>query len=114
MPYKDKEKQKEAQRKHYLDNKKAYRKAHRKCLETLRLRVEEYKGKIGCLHCAEKRPQTLQFHHLNPDEKEDSIAKMVWRYRSWQDIVEESNKCIILCANCHLMLHYYLRYPEAN
>ena len=61
--------------------------------------VGEYGSK--CICCGyDKFVGALQFHHLNPSEKEfglthSGICKSIERMR------EEAKKCILVCANCH-------------
>ena len=45
----------------------------------------------------------LHFHHLDPNAKERCISDLVNCSRS--RIIAEVNKCVVLCANCHLRLH---------
>ena len=45
----------------------------------------------------------LQFHHVNPEEKDVGWNKL--RLRSWEKIDAELEKCEILCANCHAVEH---------
>lgn len=45
----------------------------------------------------------LQFHHINPEEKRYQLSS--GNCHSWEEDVEESKKCILLCANCHIELH---------
>ena len=67
-------------------------------------RAIEYKGG-KCLDCevAHNRPEVYQFHHLNPEEKDSSWDKL--RLKSWDKIVAEIDKCVLLCANCHIIRH---------
>lgn len=63
-----------------------------------------------CEHCGdsfEGHPEVLDFHHLNPSEKEISPARLF--ARAWKNITPELDKCIILCANCHRIEHARLR-----
>ena len=46
----------------------------------------------------------LEFHHLNPDEKEFNISHD-GKTRSWEKIKVELDKCMLLCANCHREIH---------
>jgi hypothetical protein len=70
----------------------------------MKLRAIEYKGG-KCLDCGEKFPHYVyDFHHVNPDEKEITPAKLFGRY--WHNIVAELDKCVLLCANCHRIRHY--------
>lgn len=57
-----------------------------------------------CIDCGyNKHPAALQFHHLNPEEKEFNWTKM--RLKRWDKIEKELQKCILLCANCHSIRH---------
>ena len=57
-----------------------------------------------CSECGEDRTVTLVFHHEDPDEKEFSLAKPAGH--SLEQVKEEINKCVLLCANCHMVEHY--------
>lgn len=46
----------------------------------------------------------LEFHHLKPELKEDSIMRLL-RCFSYKKALEESYKCILVCANCHREIH---------
>jgi len=45
----------------------------------------------------------LEFHHINPDEKEFSFSS--FQSLKWEKIVSEMQKCICVCANCHREIH---------
>ena len=46
----------------------------------------------------------LDFHHLDPTQKEFDISK---KCRStWKNLKPELDKCILVCKNCHTMIHY--------
>jgi 5-methylcytosine-specific restriction endonuclease McrA len=64
----------------------------------------EYKG--GCCQKCEydKCITALEFHHLNPLEKDFSIS-VSGNTRSWAIIEAELDKCILVCANCHREIH---------
>ena len=50
----------------------------------------------------------LEFHHLNPEEKEFTISKKNVNNNTIkiEDLKREADKCILVCANCHAELHY--------
>ena len=50
--------------------------------------------------------QALEFHHLDPNEKDFSFGSN--SNRSWADTRNEIKKCILVCANCHREIHYNL------
>ena len=46
----------------------------------------------------------LDFHHLDPDEKDFTISS--WRKSAkWANLVVEVKKCVLLCSNCHREVH---------
>ena len=63
-----------------------------------------YKG--GCCQlCGYDRwVEALEFHHLDPAKKEFGISGNGYS-RSWEKGTEETDKCVFLCANCHLEFH---------
>jgi hypothetical protein len=64
----------------------------------------EYKGG-KCEKCDYSRcPDALEFHHLDPTEKDFSISKS--RLTKFDErVTRELDKCIMLCANCHREEH---------
>lgn len=68
--------------------------------------------KVGCKLCPENDIDCLDFHHVNPTEKEDTISTLVWS--STPILVAEIAKCVVLCANCHRKLHAKLKRGEPN
>lgn len=68
----------------------------------------EYKSTLKCERCGENHPATLQFHHLDPSEKEIGISKALTNGWSKKKIILEVSKCQVLCANCHFKTHYEL------
>lgn len=64
----------------------------------------EYKG-FKCEKCGyDKCIDALEFHHLNPEEKDFSLSdrKLIL---DWQIIKQELDKCQLVCANCHREIH---------
>jgi hypothetical protein len=69
----------------------------------LKAKINTYKQK-GCSICGyNKNTAALQFHHLNPKEKDFEISSNMCR--KWKTIEQEIAKCIVVCANCHIELH---------
>ena len=55
-----------------------------------------------CIDCGIKDSRVLEFDHLPEFEKNFDIARAVsGSTRSWKSILNEINKCEIVCANCH-------------
>ena len=68
-----------------------------------KLRLVEYKGG-KCEICGyDKCVDALEFHHLNPNEKDFSLT--CGDTRSFEKLKSESDKCILVCANCHREIH---------
>lgn len=64
----------------------------------------EYKGG-KCIICGyDKCNGALEFHHLDPSEKDFNISRKGIT-RSWDRVKEELDKCICVCANCHREIH---------
>ena len=74
----------------------------------IKLKAIEYKGG-GCTSCGfNSHPAALQFHHLDPESKDVNWTRL--RLRSWDKIIHELDKCILLCANCHAIEHAVSKY----
>ena len=57
-----------------------------------------------CMHCGWSGNQAaLQFHHTDPSIKDFVIGNVA--NKSWDAILIEIKKCILLCANCHAIEH---------
>lgn len=63
----------------------------------------DYKGG-NCIKCNYNKDLTaLEFHHINPQEKEFEPSRMM--NKSWETITTELDKCVLLCSNCHKEEH---------
>lgn len=57
-----------------------------------------------CCICGYNRSRTaLEFHHINPAEKDFTLSGNA--NRGWDFVVQELPKCILVCANCHREIH---------
>lgn len=81
MPYADKDKQRDYQRQW-----------------AARRRAEFMAGKC-CLHCGSE--DNLELHHRDPTQKE---SHRIWTWAK-KRIIEEMEKCDILCEDCHTEAH---------
>lgn len=68
-------------------------------------RYTEWKQDKGCSHCTENDPICLDLHHLDPKEKEISLGDAIRRGWTFDRMMQEASKCIVLCANCHRKEH---------
>jgi len=67
-----------------------------------------------CAICRKSFPQEVfDFHHVNPEEKKFGLGTIRSNCISWEKIVVEIRKCVMLCANCHrLVENGYVTVPE--
>ena len=65
-------------------------------------KLVEHKG--GCCEICgyNKCIEALEFHHKDPDQKDFSLSGKSW---ALDRLIEEANKCLMLCANCHREVH---------
>ena len=62
----------------------------------------EYKGG-KCQVCGyNKCTSALEFHHLDPSQKDFTISGGT---KSFENLKPEVDKCILVCANCHREIH---------
>lgn len=101
---KRKPKQREWRRAHKTEENERNRKNHIK----KKLFVDNYKLSHGCAHCGyNKCAEALHFHH--GEEKEFNIGKAVSSNMSDERLLMEMERCIVLCANCHIEEHVRMR-----
>ena len=93
-----------AEKRTYQERRKYLLKAVQRRREKVRLMAVNYKG--GCCQvCGYDRCiEALEFHHLDPTQKDFGISRKGYT-RSWEKVKEEVEKCILLCANCHREVH---------
>jgi len=79
---------------------------HRRNLRKERKKfIDNYKLSRGCVVCGyNKCAEALDFHHLDNETKLFRIARGLGS-NSFENILEEINKCDVLCSNCHRELH---------
>lgn len=82
-------------------------------VRSLKLQMIEYKGGC-CVRCGYNKYQgALEFHHLNPKEKDFNPSRLK-RYSFDDRVKSELDKCILVCANCHREIHNELKQKETQ
>ena len=85
------------------DCKECYKEDMNRRKRALKQEAIAYKGG-ACEHCGGVfHPAVYDFHHLDPAEKDFSMGS---KSCSLDKVVDELDKCILLCSNCHRMEHY--------
>jgi hypothetical protein len=79
---------------------KAVERNRRLKVQTRNLMLEYLKDK-RCSHCGINDRRVLEFDHIDASTKSFSIASAITSTYSWNKILDEIEKCQILCANCH-------------
>jgi hypothetical protein len=109
MPYKDpkvrKEKGKEYSRKHYEANTEETKKRVSDKKKEERKKWDIFKRTLKCAKCGFSHPAALDFHHIDPSEKEGIVSKFN-KNGQYKKAMKEIEKCIVLCSNCHRIHHY--------
>lgn len=109
MPYKDpkvkKAKGAEYSKKYYEANKEKSLLANATYRRKKRKAFQEWKATLKCSHCGFSHVAALDFHHTDASTKEGIISELV-RGGRFKKAIEEAEKCIVLCANCHRVHHY--------
>jgi hypothetical protein len=73
-----------------------------------KLEAIDYLGN-RCWSCNEQfHPAIFEFHHLDPSTKDRDPSKML--SLSWVRLSAELDKCALLCANCHRLVHHKDKY----
>lgn len=88
----------------YSDNRAVRQKdANKRNQQKKQKAVDFFGGK--CLDCQRSYPNCVyQFHHIDPKEKDmnPSYALANSETKMWKEL----SKCVMLCANCHMIRHY--------
>lgn len=64
------------------------------------------KQTVCCTSCGENHPATLELHHIDPKTKVAAVSSMVYNGHSMTEVLQEYDKCTVLCGNCHSKEHY--------
>lgn len=106
MPYKDPEKRRETQRKYqakwYAANKKQHIAGVKAYKDALRKWYHELKESRPCADCNLFYPYyVMDFDHIDGTTKEFNISRMAADSHNREKILEEIDKCDLVCSNCH-------------
>ena len=110
MPYKDPVKRKAYatayNKKHYAENTNYYKEKAKRARATHKKCCRALKVGLSCKVCGVGDPIVLDFHHRDESSKEFSVSEGKRRGYSRQRMLDEIEKCDVLCSNCHRRHHH--------
>lgn len=67
-----------------------------------------------CMSCGKSYPkQVMEFHHVLP--KKAKVSAMPNKAFTVLEVIDEIQKCVLVCANCHRMIEYgYMDAPQGH
>lgn len=109
MPYKNlkvrSEKQKAYSKTYYETNKARIIATSKTTAKAYKDKWRSFKATLKCVQCGQNHPATFDFHHIDSTTKEASINTLL-KNRAFKRAMEEVQKCVVLCANCHRIHHH--------
>lgn len=105
----DRERRLPLMRLYHQNNRERLKRLNRESRENKKIRGMLYLGGKKCIECKnDKFPLCCyDFHHIrdkgNHDNTINTLLSMSWS--DWDKIKKELDKCVILCANCHRIIH---------
>lgn len=93
---------------YYQDNKKEILSSmiyfNRNKKQQIKAVINQIKESLKCVFCKENTPCCLDFHHLDSNNKNNEVSYLA-SAKNIHKVVEEINKCICVCSNCHRKIH---------
>lgn len=68
--------------------------------------------RTACSKCGNPDKRVLDFHHLG--NKSKTLSRLSTCSASIERILIEAKKCVVLCSNCHRILHWEERNAEPS
>lgn len=86
--------------------KKCSNEYHTERVKNVKIRIVNYMGG-QCTKCSLKLENShysvFDLHHLDPKEKDINFKRL--KFQKWETIKKEADKCILVCSNCHRIIH---------
>ena len=97
---------------HYQNNKQQYADKFKEYYRTRVDALNKIKLEAGCATCGyNAHPAALEFNHIDPSQKTANVADKITSW-SWERVLEEVDKCEVLCSNCHHIHSYETHYTK--
>ena len=108
-------------KKYYLENKEKIEKYKKNHKEQAYKSMKKYHNRIykenidflikqniltNCVICGfpKEKFASIDFHHVNPEEKEKNISSIL-QHPDKENLLKETSKCVCMCRNCHNLYH---------
>ena len=70
--------------------------------------IFKFFGGRECMVCSIKSDMPIyELHHHDQEGKESNVSSII--HHSWERIEKELRKCILVCSNCHRIIHHIER-----
>jgi hypothetical protein len=90
------------------NNKEKYKgyqkKANKKGYDRGQTFINKHRALCGCQKCGEKRYWVIDYHHIDPKQKDHPIT--YYKTSTLEVLKRELKKCVPLCRNCHTDFHH--------
>ena len=71
-------------------------------------KIGKFFGGRRCMACGIKSDMPIyELHHHDQAGKETNVSRII--HHSWSKVEKEIRKCILVCSNCHKILHHIER-----
>ena len=97
---------------YYQEHKDYYAKKFKQQYRDRADKLNAIKTENGCCKCGyNAHPAALDFNHIDPKTKSGNIADKIMHW-SMEKLLEEVDKCEVLCSNCHRIHSYETHYTR--
>lgn len=79
--------------------------AVKKWRKNTKLKIIQALGGKCCICGYDRCGEALEFHHVDPTEKDFHWGTINGNIRGWEIIKQEMKKCVCVCSNCHKEVH---------
>ena len=98
----------------FKDNKWDANEYHKHKKRNIKKILVDFKGG-KCVVCNGIYPECCyDFHHIDPKLKEFNLAGLMQSKANLDKAKKELNKCILVCSNCHRLIHAWGYYIVPN
>lgn len=87
--------------------KNCVRQKERDKYQSKQIELNEFRQQHPCVKCGCSKYYLIDFHHLNPAEKDFTISDN--SHAKIETLMKEIDKCVSLCSNCHREFHHFER-----